>query len=399
MLYSCWVWAHYSRYWVYGLLKSTERSWEFKRSRGAGRTQSKGCVSPGKEHGWRYMASKTGLLFSFPSIYHINHINVVPAVLEVKLHLSFWKRRAERQESGTTHLGRTACRRQATFFALSEWPFFAVNLWWYLDAHYKQLDKACCSMAQRSPFCLVLYIQWSKQVLILWKQHFLHLQPNDQQTFSKTCKSNHKFYGALFYFVFWSILLTKQHITSQLSNIPNSSFACSFWTTSPPPCSPVIHQRTCQGPMSPAPCWTWHAPSGASSAHPDELWGCSPVATLRPVKTTGPSSGPSWKAAGCWQHHRWRKAWHQRCPSWAATSLGRTTWRGMMSWSPTCGGRSTPLGSCRGKNRNQLQSQISQATNPLPKKLKKNSSAAHLWLHHLCGAPAMRLWNGAFICI
>mmetsp|Transcript_11108 Transcript_11108/g.24408 ORF Transcript_11108/g.24408 Transcript_11108/m.24408 type:complete len:125 (-) Transcript_11108:202-576(-) len=57
-------------------------------------------------------------------------------------------------------------------------------------------------MAQRSPFCLVLYIQWSKQVLILWKQHFLHLQPNDQQTFSKTCKSNHKFYGALFYFVF-----------------------------------------------------------------------------------------------------------------------------------------------------------------------------------------------------
>lgn len=139
----------------------------------------------------------------------------------------------------------------------------------------------------------VWYIQWSKQVLILWKQHFLHLQPNDQQTFSKTCKTNHKFYGALFYFVFWSILLTKQHITSQLSNIPNSSFACSFWTTSPPPCSPVIHQRTCQGPRSPAPCWTWHAPSGASSAHPDELWRCSPVATLRPVKTTGPSSGPS----------------------------------------------------------------------------------------------------------
>lgn len=34
----------------------------------------------------------------------------------------------------------------------------------------------------------VWYIQWSKQVLILWKQHFLHLQPNDQQTFSKTCR-------------------------------------------------------------------------------------------------------------------------------------------------------------------------------------------------------------------
>ena len=235
MLYSCWVWVHYSRYWVYGLLKSTERSWEFKRSRGAGRTQSKGCVSPGKEHGWRYMASKTGLLFSFPSIYPYKSYKCGSSCAWSEITSIFLEKkgRAPRIRDNTPWQDCMAEGKPPFSHCLS-------------DRSLQSIYDGTSMLTTSS--WIKRAVPWLKEDLSVWyctfngpnkswffgSSTFLHLQPNDQQTFSKTCKSNHKFYGALFYFVFWSILLTKQHITSQLSNIPNSSFACSFWTTSPP---------------------------------------------------------------------------------------------------------------------------------------------------------------------